>query len=488
MGFAAASYAIGSQYGGNGGSGFGVGHAGGAGGVASKTTAMASGYSVRASVVQIGGSGGYGAGGANGGAGAASTLINAVRGGTTGGYLNLYQRSTGGAGGGSSSGAGGVGGAATSNLDFNDVLANTTHASTVTGIADAYGGAGGNSSTAGGAGGAGTASLTLTGAFTVSATSIATGGAGGIGAVGGKAKATSDAIGTGTSSVTSDATAIGGSGEASAGTASATAIGVGSSGEAKSVALSGSITAGSLVTAASANADAPVVGMSTAKTWAAIGDGKLVAPVLVADQAVAQITAEPAMTDVNRINNYNPNIRSAFTTGKTPTYFGLGELGGAYSTGGSGPETETSSVHMTVDLTKVSPLHDLLIGFYGGTAAGAGFTSMTLDVKVNGTDHDTTFTTVAAANAFFKNNAVDYGALSGPSLQFDISLSITESTVGGYEFGMLIGDPPPASDAAAHHNMVAAMATFGTNASGSSDTFAPVRQDDHHTMLAPHSA
>jgi hypothetical protein len=92
------------------------------------------------------------------------------------------------------------------------------------------------------------------------------------------------------------------------------------------------------------NADAPVAGMSTAKTWAAIGNSKLVAPVLVADQAVAQITAEPAVTDVNRINNYNPNIRSAFTTGKTPTYFGLGELGGAYSIGGSGSEKETASI------------------------------------------------------------------------------------------------------------------------------------------------
>jgi hypothetical protein len=195
------------------------------------------------------------------------------------------------------------------------------------------------------------------------------------------------------------------------------------------------------------------------------------------------------MTDVNRINNYNPNIKSAFTTGKTtPTYFGMGELGGAYSIGGSGSETETSSVHMTVDLAKVSPLHDLIIGFYSGTAAGAGFTSMSLDVKINGTDHINNFTTVAQANAFFKNNAVDYGALSGTSLQLDVSLSITESTVGGYDFGMLIGDPPPARDAAAHHNMVAAMASFGASTSGASDTHAPVQQDGHHTMFAAGSA
>jgi hypothetical protein len=141
-----------------------------------------------------------------------------------------------------------------------------------------------------------------------------------------------------------------------------------------------------------------------------------------------------------------------------------------------------------VDLTKFSPLHDLLIGFYGGTAAGAGFSTMTLDVKVNGTDHNTSFATVAAANAYFHNDAVDYGALTGSSLQLDISLSITEVAAGGYDFGMLIGDPPSANHAAAHHNLVAAMAAFGTNASGSSGTLTPVPQDDHHMMLAPHSA
>jgi hypothetical protein len=48
---------------------------------------------------------------------------------------------------------------------------------------------------------------------------------------------------------------------------------------------------------------------------------------------------------------------------------------------------------------------------------------------------------------------------------------------------MLIGDPPAASDAAAHHNLVAAMATFGTNASGSSGTFAPGQQDDRHASV-----
>jgi hypothetical protein len=302
-------------------------------------------------------------------------------------------------------------------------------------------------------------------ASSVGASTAATGGAGGKGAAGGNAAATTDAIGTTT--ITSSATATGGNGDTLGGTASATTISEGASGDAKSAATAGAITGGSLVTAASANADAPFVGgKSTALTWAAIGNGTISAPALVADQAEAQITAEPTAADVATINGANGNINTKFNTGKTPTYFGIGELGGAYSTSGSGSETETASVHMTVDLTKFSPLHDLIIGFYNGTAAGAGFVAngMTLDVKINGVDNNMTFTNVAAANAFFQNNAHDYGALSGSSLQLDISLSITESAAGGYDFGMLIGDPPapsPASPASGGGSGGGALAVLG---------------------------
>jgi hypothetical protein len=372
------------------------------------------------------------------------------------------------------------------------VTANAKHAQTVTGKVGAYGGAGGSGAT-GGAGGAGTASLTLTGAYSVTATTIASGGGGNASGAGGNASATDDAIGT--TSITSLATATGGNGAVSGGTASATAIGKGVSGDAKSAAVAGSIIGGSLVTGASANADTPVAGNSTALSWATIGQGATSAPALVLDQAVAQITAEPTIPDVNTINIANPSIKSAFTTSKTPTYFGIGELGGEYSPSAFGSETETSSVHMTVDLTKAGTLHDLVVGFYSGTAIGAGFTSMSLDVKANGTDHITNFATVTDANNFFQNNAVDFGALSGTSLQLDISLSITEAAAGGYDFGMLIGDPPPVSssspasgagsgggDAAAQLGHMAApfSSSAAANVGGSGSA-----QQDNLPLLAP---
>jgi hypothetical protein len=254
--------------------------------------------------------------------------------------------------------------------------------------------------------------------------------------------------------------------------------------------------ANSLVTAVQSQAQAPVNGTGTAIAWAAIGNGADPSPVMVTDQAVALLTAEPTTTDVNNVLSNNANISTAFTAG-SPTYFGIGELGGAYaySSNDTASETEISAVHMTVDLTKVSPLSDLIIGFYSGAAAGTGFTGMSLDVKINGTDNITNFASVADADAYFNNgglgNAVDYGTLStlGTStLQLDISLTITEATAGGYDFGMLIGDPPPASDAAAHHNLVAGMASFGVNGSDPSATFAPLLKDNHQPALAPHPA
>jgi hypothetical protein len=207
----------------------------------------------------------------------------------------------------------------------------------------------------------------------------------------------------------------------------------------------------------------------------------------VLDQAVAQITAEPKTTDVNAINAANANINTAFHTGKTPVYFGIGELGGEYATGGSGPETETASVHLTVDLTKMASLHDLIIGFYGGTAAGAGFTSMSLDVKINGVDsvnNPPTFTSLGQANLFFQNHAVDFGALSGTSLTLDISLSITESAAGGYDFGMLIGDPPPAQHSNALAVLGHASASLTSGAGGNVGGSASAQQDNSPSLLA----
>ena len=133
----------------------------------------------------------------------------------------------------------------------------------------------------------------------------------------------------------------------------------------------------------------------------------------------------------------------------------------------------------------MASVHDLIIGFYSGSATGSGFTSMSLDVKINGTDHINNFASAAAANVFFQDMAVDYGALSGASLQLDISLSITESAAGGYDFGMLIGDPPPQHSVAALGHATASF-TQGSGANVGASAF--TQHDNASPLLAtPHA-
>jgi hypothetical protein len=448
-----------------------------------------------------GGNGGIGYDGANGGVGGAVALTNTLTGSTYsyGGTIYVTQTATGGTGGYTSGGIGiSGGGSASSTLTLDDTKA-AAPSTTITMSNTAYGGNGGYAYS-GGTGGAGkdaTAATTVTGAQSVTSNVYAYGGngggnSGGTDGASGNATATSTATST-DADVTSSALAKGGASHVGDGTASATATGTGITGtvHAESHAGNASIT-GNLVTATDAFADAPVSGASTAKTSAAIGvtsaafdsSGK---------QSIAQITGAPTAGDVSAILLANP----AINFGVSPVYFGIGELGGAYSTNDTGTETETSQVKETVDLTKAGTLHDLFIGFYnfggqGNLATDPNF-SMTFDVNINGADHSHTFTTVAAANAYFSNSGTqtqDYGSLVGlTSLQLNISLSITDSAAtNGYDLGMLIGDPPPAHVAAALNNLGTAIATFGTGGSGSSGTLTPQSPSNNPTLQGWHTA
>ena len=180
--------------------------AGGAGGVASGTTATANGRAAYVSVQQTGGAGGGGGSKASGGTGAASSLTNAVSGTTTGGNLRLTQTATGGAGGYGYKGAGGAAGAGTSSLTFSD-LANATRASYFNGNSIARGGSGGSGSVAGKSGAA-SASIAITGANAVLANSRAyAGGGGAVNAYGSSGNgATGETATASTSSTTISAT------------------------------------------------------------------------------------------------------------------------------------------------------------------------------------------------------------------------------------------------------------------------------------------
>jgi hypothetical protein len=203
--------------GGTGGTGYLSGGVGGAGGSVQNVGAAAYGHNVTVEAIEKGGDGGTGMSGASGGAGASSSLVNAVKGSTSGGYLDLLQEATGGTGGYAKSGStarGGKAGSATSSLTFSDLGA-PIKASTLGGTIYAGGGTGGGGAKAQ-AGGNATAYGNLTGAGVVESTVKGYAGAGGNssfkGANGGVGKATSIAETTSSQYVGARAIALGGNG------------------------------------------------------------------------------------------------------------------------------------------------------------------------------------------------------------------------------------------------------------------------------------
>ena len=168
--------------------------------------------------------------------------------------------------------------------------------------------------------------------------------------------------------------------------------------------------------------------------------------------ALALETAAPDSGSTAAVLAANPIIAAAF--GAAPTFFAIDEMGGAYAkSGGTTSQTNTDDIDLTVDLTKLSPEGDLILGFYGGTALGAGFTSMTLSITADGAaspQFSQTFTTVASALAFFSDTTQDLGtlgagSLSGNTLSLQIQMTITTTAGEGFAGQIIVGDPPGAA-------------------------------------------
>jgi hypothetical protein len=342
--------------------------------------------------------------------------------------LTLNQTALAGDGGTSSAAAGGKAGAASSSLTFNDTVS-ANQSATVNANVAATGGAAGLGVT-NGAVGAGAATLVLTGSGVVNGATSATGGTG------------VSASGTGTALTT----VTGASGTYSAASAAA-------------------LRPGKLIESVSAVAGGAADGTAVAKSISGIGGAAILTS--TAYQAVAFIEGAPSALSTTAVLTANAAIKTAF--GAAPVFFGIGELGGAYSTNGTATQTVTSSFSETVDLTKLTPLQDLVVGFYGGTAVGTGVTGVTFDLYADGVDviHQT-FSDAASAKAYFTNNAVDVGALgvgtlSSSTLTLKASLSVTSTSAGSGFFGSLIvGDPPAAHGSASTAGFTQAMAAMSS--------------------------
>jgi hypothetical protein len=189
---------------------------------------------------------------------------------------------------------------------------------------------------------------------------------------------------------------------------------------------------------------------STAKDVSVVQFGEATPTADTTDQGVAYITGAPLLASVTTILNANSNIKAAFAV--SPSYFGIAELGGAFDTGGSIAVTTNTSVSESVDLSQLAVRQDLLVGLYGGTLVGTGVTGVTLTISANGsTLVNQSFTSGAAALAYFTNDAIDLGSLNGTLFAnnvANITVSLSVTTLGsgsGFYGNVLIGDPPAAA-------------------------------------------
>ena len=431
----------------------GVDQAGAGGtGVADAKAFSTSTADAGATATQYGGAGGAGADGANGGAGAGSSLYNGVTGSTAGGYLLLSQSAFGGAGGASAGGLAGGAGAAKSYLAFDD-NDNAVGSTLVQASSGANGGAGGSGSggSSGAAGAAGDATLVLTGSQQVVGLATGYGGAGGAGATtgdGGDGRAVAKVYGA---AVTAQSYARGWA---------RLCPGLGRSQDqgqwlerffGRAAAAPWPVSLGHLIYGAT-HAYGAVYGVTKAK--AKMGVGGYAQAFTYRATAIAQQEATPNAASIGAVMTANANIAAAF--GASPSIFSIDEFGGGYAlSGGSGPQTITDTINLEVDLTKLSPLGDLIVGFFNPVATGAPFTSLTFTLVADGDTASPliseTFTSVAAADAFFADGAVDLGslasgALSASPLLLTATFTLTTAAAGsGYYVEMIAGDPPAAS-------------------------------------------
>jgi hypothetical protein len=336
----------------------------------------------------------------------------------------------------------------------------------VSSSAYAYGGAGGavyynyyTTSQFGSTGNGGNATATASayGASSVSVTANATGGA----AYGNQGGATNGTLGFGGNAIANAfgnstgggnaqvaANAYGGTSAGYGGSAFAVATATGGSGLASSTASS----AGGLVTSVVTASSAQIGSTGESQSQANVAQG--ISPQTLADgiQATAFDTGLPLMSDsLTALDDAPLTHRDFDINGEGPgpqsLVLGLGTLGGSYSSNGTGAShLYSSDIVETYDTSKLTNDQDLIVGMINARSQGLGFDSLQFDIKRAGTDVvNVTFTNVASANAFFKDNPMDLGSITagenGTSVTLEFDFNLTASEAGaGYNAQVIFGN------------------------------------------------
>jgi PEP-CTERM motif len=395
--------------------------AGGGGTATASSNATSNAGDATSTAAATGGQGGDGEG--VGGTATAST--NAIS--SLAGNATSTAEATGGAGGGLRfdvvGGNGGNGGNA-------DAISTATSNGTgnASSSANSKGGAGGdvttNFSGKGGDGGDATAMAiaTAAGGGTAIANSVATGGVGGI-------RSTPGA--TGSANATSTATTAKGA------LAQAQSTALGSSGKAQSTAL----TSYSFVKVQSAAV--AQVGSTATTNAIAQGGGSGQAFVNPGQTLYAFSTALPDKAYAATLIGGASHVTSALL-GPRDQVFGTAILGANYASDGGG-ESDTYSASSTFDFgyggdLQLGLIDDQLTGF----ANGLGFQSMEFTIEANGVEIlDTTFRSLAIAESFFRDDAIDLGSNLGPNIDLTFGYTLIADGAGGFGFGLAIGGAVP---------------------------------------------
>ena len=148
-------------------------------------------------------------------------------------------------------------------------------------------------------------------------------------------------------------------------------------------------------------------------------------------------TASFLSTALSGHSNVNTALSGAQAAGGI---FGAGVLGAAYATGATGSQEYIDTETFTLNGYNLGG--HLILGLLDTQTSGSGFSSLVFTVTVGGvTKVSQSFSTVAAANTYFSNDAIDLGAVpTTPALQVVVKFDLTTSTAGsGYGEDFILG-------------------------------------------------
>ena len=151
-------------------------------------------------------------------------------------------------------------------------------------------------------------------------------------------------------------------------------------------------------------------------------------------------TISPNSTYVSNALATHSNVGASALSGSQAAVFAAGVLGASYAPGATGSQEYIDTQTFTLNGAAMSG--HLILGLLDTQTVGTGFSNLKFTVMVGGaTVVNQTFTTAAAANAFFANDAVDLGAFASVAgLQVVVKFDLTTATAGsGYGEDFILG-------------------------------------------------